>query len=354
MSETPVNKPRIPVRKAFVWIVVIMAVAFVIVSITEIEDILTAVRSGNIAFLLLAVALELVCLLNNAMNYRTLYHLVGLEESLRQIFLISTSSTFINMIAPSGGFGGMVVFMDSAKQRNYSPAKVVVVVILYMIYEYVSLLGVVALGFVALIQRQNLTTGQIIAAGVLMLFIILFSLLLYLGSHSSKQFGELLFKGANWINRLMYRFFHRDLIQAEQAHKLAADIEEGVMALRGKKSGLLAPLLYALCNKALLIGVLTSVFLSLQVPFSTGTIVAGYSIAQLIFYITPSPAGIGFVGGIFPITLNALLVPFAKAVLITLIYRGITLWFSFAIGFFSFQKLQRENANASPHPSEPA
>lgn len=352
MSETSVNKPRIPMRKAFVWISVIMAVAFVIVSITEIEDILTAVKTGKMAFLLLALALELVCLLNNAMNYRTLYHLVGLEESLRQIFLMSTASTFVNMIAPSAGLGGMVIFIDSAKQRNYSSAKVMVVGILYVIYEYVSLLGVVALGFVALIRRQNLTTGQIIAAVVLMLFIILFSLLLYLGSHSSKQLGELLFKGATWINRLMYRFFHRDLIKAEQAHTLAADIGEGVAALRGKKGQLLGPLLFALCNKALLIGVLTSVFLSLKVPFSLGTIVAGYSIAQLFFYITPSPAGVGFVEGLFPITLNALLVPFAKAVLITLIYRGITVWLSFGIGFFSFNQLQKENANPAPPPSK--
>ncbi|MBP9041725.1 MAG: flippase-like domain-containing protein, partial [Anaerolineaceae bacterium] len=89
---------------------------------------------------------------------------------------------------------------------------------------------------------------------------------------------------------------------------------------------------------------------SLKVPFSLGTVVAGYGIAQLFFYVTPSPAGIGFVEGLFPLTLNALNVPFSMAVLITLIYRGITLWFSFGVGFYSFRRLHRtsvENITAN-------
>jgi len=339
-------------RKVILWIIVAMAVAFIIFSITEIESIVTAIKTGDLAFLLLAVSLEMVCLIINAANYRTLFHLVGLEDSLRHIFRLSTASTFVNMIAPSGGLGGMALFIDAARRRGHSSAKVMVVGILFIIYEYISLLFVVALGFVALIRRHDLTTGEIIAASVLLLFVILFTLILYFGYRSTKPLGEFLYKAANWINRRLRPLFHRDLIKAENAPVLAAEIAEGVEALQGKRKGMLTPLLYALANKALLMGVLTSVFLSLKVPFSSGTIVAGYSIAQLFFYIMPTPAGIGFVEGIFPVTLNALLVPFAKAVLITLIYRGITVWFSFIIGFFSFQHLQRENVTLPPQPPE--
>jgi uncharacterized protein (TIRG00374 family) len=347
MDETPSLKTRVPMRKIIPWVVGAMGVAFVVFSITEIESIIAAVKTGNMAFLLLAFALEFVVLINNAANYWTLYRLVGLEESLRRVFMLSTSSSFINMIAPSGGIGGMAVFIDTARQRGYSPAKVMVVGILYVIYEYLSLLFVVALGFVALIHRGNLTTGEIIAAVILLFFTIAFTLVLYFGYRSTKQLGEFLFKAANWINDRLRKMLHRDLIQAEKAHILASDIAEGVTALRGKKKGLVAPMLYALSNKALLIGLLTTIFLALKVPFSSGTIVAGYSISQLFFYISPTPAGVGFVEGIFPVTLKALLVPFAQAVLITLIYRGITVWLAFIVGFLSFQRLQREHLQSS-------
>lgn len=344
MQPLAIKHKPIQLRKVLVWIAAAFAVVFVIVSITEIENIIAAMRKGNWLFVLLALLLQVICLLNNAYTYRTLYRLVGLEATWRNLFLLSTASTFINLIAPSGGIGGMAVFIDSAKQRNISSAKVIVIGILYAIYEYISLLCVVALGFVALIRRHDLTTSEIIAAFVLLVITIVFTLILYIGYRSTAQLGNLMFSLSTWINRLVYRFFHRDVINAENAHTLAAEIGEGVNALRGKNRHLLKPLLFALSNKALLIGVLTAIFLSLRVPFSLGTIVAGYGMAQLFFYVTPTPAGVGFVEGIFPLTLKALNVPFSKALLITLIYRGITLWFAFGVGFFSFRKLQRKNA----------
>ncbi len=341
MEDVNSQRQKLPMRKIVLWIAVIAAVIFVVVSITELENILNAMRKGNWLFLFLALALQCICLINNTYTYRSLYRLVGLDETIRNLFLLSTASTFVNMIAPSGGLVGVAVFIDSAKQRNLSPARVMVVGILYAIYEYISLLCVVALGFVALIRRHDLSTGEIVAAIWLLLITIVLSLILYIGNRSSKKLGDLMFSFARWMNRLLYRFFHRDVIQAEKAHGLAAEISEGVTALQETKHILHWPLLFALINKVLLIGVLTAIFLSLKVPFSLGTVVAGYGIAQLFFYVTPTPAGVGFVEGIFPLTLKALNVPLSMAVLITLIYRGITLWFSFGIGFYSFRKLQK-------------
>lgn len=335
------NSRRVPMRKIILWIAVIAAIIFIVVSITELESIVAAMRKGNWLFILLALGLQIFCLINNSLTYRSLYRLVGLDESWRQLLLLSTASTFVSMIAPSGGLVGVAVFVDAARQRNLSTARVMVVGILYAIYEYISLLCVVALGFVALIRRHNITNGEIVAAFILLGITLILSLILYIGYRSQKQLGELLFKIASLANRLMYRLLHRDLIPAEKAHSLAKDIGEGVAALRGTTHKLHWPLFFALSNKLLLIGVLTSIFLSLKVPFSLGTVVAGYSIAQLFFYVTPTPAGVGFVEGLFPLTLKALNVPFSMAVLITLIYRGITLWFSFGVGFYSFRRLHQ-------------
>ncbi len=341
MDAVNAKRQKFPMRKIVLWIAVIAAVIFIIVSITELENILAAMGKGNWLFLLLALALECVCLVNNTYTYRSLYRLVGLEESLGHLFLLSTASTFVNMIAPSGGIVGVAVFVDAAKKRNQSPARVMVAGILYAIYEYISLLCVVALGFIALFRRQNISTGEIVAASILSGITVALSLILYLGYRSSRKLGVLLNRVAHWINRLLYRFFHRNVIAEEKAHELAAEIGEGIATLRETKHILHWPLFFSLINKVLLIGLLTAVFLSLQVPFSLGTVISGYSIAQLFFYVTPTPAGVGFVEGLFPLTLNALNVPLSMAVLITLIYRGITVWFSFGVGFYSFRKLQR-------------
>jgi len=339
-------------RKIVLWIAVIAAIIFVMVSITELENIAAAMSKGNWLFILLALGLQIICLINNSLTYRSLYRLVGLEESWHQLLLLSTASTFVNMIAPSGGLVGVAVFVDAARQRNMSTARVMVVGILYAIYEYVSLLCMVALGFVALIRRHNITNGEIVAAFILLAITLVLSLILYIGYRSQKQLGELMFKVANLVNRWMYRFLHRDLIPAEKAHNLSKEIGEGVAALRGTTHKLHWPLIFSLINKLLLTGVLTSIFLSLKVPFSLGTVVAGYSIAQLFFYVTPTPAGVGFVEGLFPLTLKALNVPLTMAVLITLIYRGITLWFSFGVGFYSFRRLHQTYLTKEPQEND--
>ncbi len=345
MEIAPQPSPKLSVRKALVWIAVLMAVAFVAVSVSELQNIGNALQRGNWLFLVLAFGLQILVLCNNAETYRSLFRLVGVEESWRHLFFLSTAFTFVNLVAPSGGIGGVAVFMDSAKQRGQSPAKAMVVGILYAIYEYVTLLMVVFLGFVTLIRRNQIrggmSGGEITAAILLLLSTVGFGLLLYIGYHSSERLGNVLARFAGWLNRVLFRFTKKEVWNPENARTLAMEIGEGVSTLEQSKGRLLRPLLFAIANKVILILLLTSIFIALHVDFSLGTVVAGYGFCQLFFYVSPTPAGVGIVESLFPVILNLLRVPLADGLLITLIYRGLTIWLSFGVGFWSFRRLQQ-------------
>ena len=344
MVMEPRPSPKLSVRNALVWIALLMAGVFIFISIKELQNIANALRSGNWLFLILALALQVLVLFNNAETYRSLFHLVGIKESWRHLFLVSTAYTFVNLIAPSGGVGGVAVFVDSAKQRGQSPARAMVVGILYAIYEYISLLFIVFLGFITLFRRKvitdGMTGGEITAAVLLLAATIGFGLILYIGYRSSERLGNLLARLAGWVNRILFRFVHKELWNPENARTLAMEIGEGVSTIRDSKIRLIRPMVFALANKLILIGLLTSIFMALNVPFSIGTVVAGYGFCQLFFYVSPTPAGIGVVETIFPVILNMLTVPLAAGLLITLIYRALTVWLSFGVGFWSFRKLQ--------------
>jgi uncharacterized protein (TIRG00374 family) len=105
---------------------------------------------------------------------------------------------------------------------------------------------------------------------------------------------------------------------------------------------LVIPFLYALLSKALLMGVLLAVFLAFQVPFSPGTIIAGFAIAYLFLIVSPTPAGVGIIEGVMPLTLSSLHVPWSQAVVITLAYRGITFWIPLGLGALAFRMLESE------------
>ena len=85
--------------------------------------------------------------------------------------------------------------------------------------------------------------------------------------------------------------------------------------------------------------ILVCSFLSFEVPFSAGTIIAGFSIAYLFLIVSPTPSGIGIVEGLMPVALSSLNVNWSQAVVITIAYRTVTFWVPFGLGAWAFRSL---------------
>ena len=265
--------------------------------------------------------------------------MVGLEEDRLQLFLMTSAANFVNVVAPSAGIGGIAIFLDSAKRRNLSTGRVMVVGALYVLYDYSALLCVLALGFIVLIRRNNLDAGELTASVVLLALAFAMAVLLYLGYKSADQLGKVLAWLARLVNWIVHPFIHREYLKSEDAHQFANEIAQGVSMIRGRRRDLIWPFLFALNNKALLICVMAFSFLALGTPFTIGTVVGGVSIAQLFQIVSPTPSGVGIVEGILPFVLDALRVSWTAAVLITIVYRAITLWFPLAVGGIAFRIL---------------
>jgi uncharacterized protein (TIRG00374 family) len=293
-------------------------------------------------FLLAALLFELVCLFNSSATFAALYRLVGLQEGHAQMFRMATAANFINLIAPSGGLGGLAVFLDSARRRSIPPARVVVVGILYLLYEYAATFCILAPGFLVLASRHTLNRGELAAAGLLLAITLGAGLMLFLAHRSSERLGRLLARFAQLANACLRPFLHRDHFKTGSAHEFSRELAEGIEAIRGGERRLLWPLLFTLNNKVLLLCVLAFTFLALNTPFTLGTLLGGFSISMLFIYISPTPLGVGMVESILPAALSALSVPFTEALLITLAFRGLTVWFPLAVGGLSFRSLQKQ------------
>jgi len=151
--------------------------------------------------------------------------------------------------------------------------------------------------------------------------------------------GNALAKMARAVNRLLWPFLHRAYLSEARAHAFAIEISEGLSALPENPRSMLYPVLLALVNKTLLMGVLICAFLSFGVPFSAGTIIAGFAIAYLFLIISPTPSGIGVVEGIMALALSSLRVDYSQAVVITITYRAVTFWLPLGVGVWAFRSL---------------
>ncbi len=334
-------------RKFYLIVIGLLAVAYIVFSIAELENILAALRQSKPFYIGVAVFVEAFLLLNTTATFWALYRLVGLHERVRNLFMMITAATFVNLVTPSSGIGGMTVFIDEAHLHNLSTGRVLVACVLYVLYEYVALFAALATGFVLLAQLGKLNVVELVAAGFLVVLAASIAFGLVVGYGSPRRLGDLLAWLARRINRLLHPFLHRDALNVASAYTLSGEMTDGFTSLRTATSGqILLPLVFTFLNKVLLILVLALAFMALTTPFSGGILLGGFSIAHLFVYASPTPAGLGFVDSILPLVLNSLKVPLPRAVLIALVYRAVTFWLPLVSGALAFRSLQRSRSRS--------
>ena len=336
-------------RKFFIIVILFLGIAVVALSFSELETIAVTLRQSHLRYFLLAILIQLVWFVILGRMYQSIYRLLGLDEATLTLSRIASAANFVNVVAPTAGVGGIALFATEARRRGHPTGKVTVAAALFLLLDQAAFLCVLALGLIVLFRRNDLNLGEITASLFLLGIAAINESVLYLGYRSEQKLGDLLANMARLLNRVV-GFFHKgEYLSETRAHEFAHEVSDGLAGITEKPSSLLRPILWGILNKILLMGVLLCAFLSFDVPFSAGTIIAGFSIAYLFLIVSPTPSGIGVVEGIMPIALASLRVDWSQAVVITLTYRTVTFWLPFGIGAWAFRSLHagREQPSTS-------
>ncbi|MDO8755346.1 MAG: lysylphosphatidylglycerol synthase transmembrane domain-containing protein [Anaerolineales bacterium] len=326
-------------KKLFIVVVLFLGIAIVAISFSELETIMLTLNKAHLGYFILAILVQLIWFTTVARMYQSIFHLLGVHEDILTLSRIATAANFINVVAPTAGVGGIALFASEARRRGHPAGKVTVAAALFLLLDQAAFLVILALGLIVLVRRNDLNAGEISASFFLLCVAMIYAFILYLGYRSEEKLGNTLAKIARVINRIVRFFRKQEYLSETRAHEFAHEISEGFSGLTEKPSGLVRPVLWGIFNKGLLMLILVCAFLSFEIPFSTGTIIAGFSIAYLFLIVSPTPSGIGIVEGILPIALTTLNVNWSQAVLITLTYRTVTFWVPFGIGAWAFRSL---------------
>jgi uncharacterized protein (TIRG00374 family) len=264
-----------------------------------------------------------------------------MDEQIERLYLMVAAAYSVNVVAPSGGMGGLAIFISEARRQEYSAARVTAAGVLVVLFDYVGFICVLALGLIVLFRRNNLNITELVASAVLVSVALVLAILLYLGMRSADAMGQALAWMARKVNGFLRPFIHREYLSEDRAHEFAHEAADSLSLVRQKPENLLLPAALSLSSKALLISILFLVFLAFKVPFSVGTLIAGFSIGYLFYIVSPTPAGIGVVEGALTLGLRSLNVPLGEATVVALAYRGITFWIPLLFGMLAFRLLDR-------------
>ncbi|HLE16585.1 MAG TPA: lysylphosphatidylglycerol synthase transmembrane domain-containing protein [Anaerolineales bacterium] len=331
-------------RKFSLALLLLLIFIFVFARTAELEAIGRTLQNGDWRYLLLALLLEVVWLFNVAISYWLIYRSIGLNEKIDTLFLASSGAYFANVIAPTAGASGLAVFITTARRRGYSTARATIAGALYILFDYLGFIFILALGLIVLFRRNNLNIPELVASAVLFLIAGLWLFLLFLGMRSGKALGNTLAWFARQINRLVAPFIRREYFSEARARAFAYEASTGLKELRQKPGDLMLPAILAVTNKALLILILLLMFKAFQVPLSIGTLIASFSIGYLFLIVSPTPAGIGMVEGALTLALSSMYVPLGVAAVVALAYRAITFWVPLAFGGLALRLLDHQTA----------
>ncbi|MBE0672259.1 MAG: flippase-like domain-containing protein [Anaerolineales bacterium] len=320
-------------------IILFLGIAVIAISFSELETIMLTLRKAHLGFFILAIFIQLVWFITTGRMYQSIFHLLGVHEGILTLSRIATAANFVNVVAPTAGVGGVALFASEARRRGHPAGKVTVAAALFLLLDQAAFLVILALGLIVLVRRNDLNAGEISASFFLLCIAITYAFVLYLGYRSEEKLGSVLASMARMINRLVKFFRKNEYLSEVRARSYAHEISEGFAGLTEKPTSLIRPILWGIFNKGLLMLILICAFLSFEVSFSAGTIIAGFSLAYLFLIVSPTPSGIGVVEGLMPIALASLNVNWSQAVLITLIYRTITFWVPFGVGAWAFRSL---------------
>ncbi|RJP49514.1 MAG: UPF0104 family protein [Anaerolineaceae bacterium] len=334
-------------KKLTIIVILFLGIVIVAISFSELETIMLTLKKAHLGYFILAILIQLVWFTTIARMYQSVFHLLGVHDEILILSRIASAASFINVVAPTAGMGGIALFASEARRHGHPAGKVTVAAALFLLLDQAAFLVILSLGLIVLVRRNDLGAGEISASFFLLCTAIIYAFVLYLGYRSEEKLGNALAKIARFINRIVKYFRKQEYLSERRAHEFAHEISEGFSGLTEKPSSLVRPVLWGIFNKALLMLILICAFLSFEVPFSTGTIIAGFSIAYLFLIVSPTPSGIGIVEGILPIALTTLNVNWSQAVLITLTYRTVTFWVPFGIGAWAFRSLHQAGEEPS-------
>ena len=329
-------------RKFIIALVLLLGVLLIITRFTEVQNIYSTLQQGDLLFILLGLIALALWMANRGLSYQVVYRLLGIHEETWHMMKVALAADFVNVVTPSGGMTTIAVFLDDSRRRGHSSGRVMVAWALNLLFDYAAFLGMLTLGLGVLARRNDLHWPEIIASCVLLFGALGLATLLYLGLQSGDALGKALAWMARLINRIVRPFIHRDYLEVGRAHSFAYDGAAGIAAVRQHPRGLLKPIFLAVTNKTLLILILLLTFMAFHVPYSSGTIVAGFSIGYLFLIVSPTPSGIGIVEGVLTLALTSLWVPVEAAAIITLVYRGYTFWLPLFVGMAAFRQMPNE------------
>ena len=325
------------------WLFWLLAIAFLWIvasRITEIEKLAVTLAQGQWQWVLVAALLQALYYLVFTEVYQSAFFTVEVTSRIKDLVPVVLSSIFVNAAVPTGGAGGAALFVDDAARRGQSAARATAGTLLVIAADFGTFALVMAAGLVHLLVAHDLKVYEIVAALILLAIVGGLGAVLSLGLWSPRRLQRLLEWAQRTINRLATMLRQPAPLPDKWGEANAREFAETASAIALHPDRLARTLAVAFTAHLVDLASLYALFLAFRQPIGISVLVTGYAMGVLFWIVSITPQGIGVVEGMMALVYVSLGVPAAKATVIVLAYRGLTLWLPLLIGFGLLRRIQ--------------
>ncbi|MGB4503292.1 MAG: lysylphosphatidylglycerol synthase transmembrane domain-containing protein [Syntrophaceticus sp.] len=329
-------------RILIIALVILLASLFGIMHFTEGAQLLATLQAGIWYWIAIAIVAQLLVITNRTGLYHALYRFYNVPEKFKRLFTLVLATSFVGIIAPGGMFTGTAVIIHDAVRRGITFARAVMINYVFFMLTYSAFSLVMVIGLAYLVWCGNLTVYSTIAAVLLVALIAAQVGLIILALHRPQLLPKIAKNITWWLQPRVKKYFKKD-IDETKAIAFAKGLVESVRLVAQCPRGLGRAAGHALMMELFNMITLWSVFQAFHYTVPLGKLIAGYSVGILFVIISITPSGIGVVEPLMTAAFSSLGVPLETAALGIFVYRGISVWLPFMLGFVGLRLVGKMN-----------
>ena len=306
---------------------------------SELNKFLNALSQGSWRWLIVALLAQIGFYAAFTLLTQATFRAVHLERKFKDLVPLVLGSLFVNVLAPTGGQTGTILYADDAARRNESPPKAIIANVLTTIISYTAF-SIILVFSLFYLKSLSLLNNYEVTGAIIFVFPIVIPVFFIF---SSVKYPDLTVKILDWIRSITIKvtsLFKRPAkISKDWAKSVASELAEATTLAIQNRRRLVRSYFYAFLAHALNIVCLLIIFEAFEVNIHYGALIAGYAFGEVVRIISPQPEGVGVVEVVMAVIFSSFGVPLISATAIVIVFRGLNFWIPLGLGFISVRTL---------------
>ena len=323
------------------WRAIALAIVLVVFGVTygshfkDLADVAGVLQRGQPGWLVIALGLQLLWFLNQAVLYRSIYDLLELPARTVRLLPIVLASNFLNFVTPTASLGAVGLFLADAHENGLDSGRVALVSVVRLVLNLVWFALLLTFTLTVLTLRMQLLLEYVVAAALLLVGAAVAIGALVLAGLQPDRLARLLSWLGGAADRIGGALLHRELSGADHARRFGLQFGEAAASLWAGRRRLPRPCLHVMLFDGLQLGVLYAVLSAFPgdgAAISPLTLVVVFTLGVLFSVVAVTPQGLGVVEVTLLGAFTMVGLPMGRAAVVVLAYRGFSFWAPLLVG----------------------